>query len=80
MSPGSSNGESFVSWRVQFFSHPKAVRELKAFLRRHWQRLLRIREKLRFSEEAFHLLLAGCVGVLGGLVNLLFYYATESVK
>jgi H+/Cl- antiporter ClcA/predicted transcriptional regulator len=40
---------------------------------------LRIRERLRFSEGAFHLLLAGGVGVIGGLVNLLFYYATESV-
>lgn len=50
------------------------------FFRRHWQRALRIREKIRFSEEAFHLLLAGGVGVLGGLVNLVFYKANESVK
>jgi len=50
------------------------------FFRRHWQRALRVREKLRFSEEAFHLVLAGGVGVIGGLVNLVFYYATESVK
>src|SRR5882724_13675502 len=50
------------------------------FARKHWQRALRIREKFRFSEEAFHLVLAGGVGVMGGLVNLLFYYATESVK
>jgi CIC family chloride channel protein len=48
--------------------------------RRHWQRALRVREKFRFSEEAFHLVLAGGVGVIGGLVNLLFYYATDSVK
>ncbi len=58
----------------------KRVDAVHAFLRRHWQRLLRIREKVRFSEEAFHLVLAGIVGVLGGLVNLFFYYATESVK
>src|SRR5262245_52563818 len=51
-----------------------------AFLRRHTQRLLSIRGKIRFSEEALHLLLAGGVGVLGGLVNLFFYSATESVK
>jgi chloride channel protein, CIC family len=56
------------------------VGDLHALLRRHWQRALQIREKLRFSEEAFHLVLAGGVGVLGGLVNLFFYYATESVK
>jgi CIC family chloride channel protein len=58
----------------------KVLGDLRQYIRRHWQRALRIREKLRFSEEAFHLLLAGGVGVIGGLVNLLFYYATESVK
>ncbi len=50
------------------------------FFRRHWQRALRIRETFRFSEETFHLVLAGGVGVIGGLVNLLFYYATDWVK
>src|SRR3954454_8559957 len=45
-----------------------------AFARRHWQRALQIREKLWFSEEAFHLVLAGGVGVLGGLVNLVFHF------
>jgi CIC family chloride channel protein len=58
----------------------KRVAALHAFLHRHRQRLLRIRERFRFSEEAFHLMLAGGVGVIGGLVNLFFYYATESVK
>ena len=58
----------------------KLLGEGRLFFRRHWQRALRIREKVRFSEEAFHLLLAGAVGVMGGLVNLLFYRATESVK
>ncbi|HZL42929.1 MAG TPA: chloride channel protein, partial [Verrucomicrobiae bacterium] len=58
----------------------KRVAAIHVFLRRHWQKLLRIREKIRFSEEAFHLMLAGCVGVLGGVANLFFYYATESVK
>ena len=50
------------------------------FLRRHWQRALRVRQKLFLSEEALHLVLAGAVGVIGGLVNLFFYYATESVS
>ncbi|MGN6642366.1 MAG: ClcB-like voltage-gated chloride channel protein [Verrucomicrobiota bacterium] len=65
---------------MQLFDNNKAFGTLHAFFRRHWQRLLRIREKISFSEEAFHLVLAGGVGVLGGLVNLFFYYATESVK
>ncbi len=53
---------------------------LQQFLRRHWQRALRVREQFRFSEDAFHLVLAGGVGVIGGLVNLLFYYSTEFVS
>ncbi len=58
----------------------KLVKEVHAYFQRHWQRALRVRERIRFSEEAFHLLLAGGVGVIGGLVNILFYYATESVR
>ncbi len=65
---------------MQFFTNRKVIGELHQFFRRHWQRALRVREKLHFSEEAFHLVLAGGVGVIGGLVNLFFYYATEGVK
>ena len=54
--------------------------KLHSFFGRHWQRLLRIRQNIRFSEEAFHLVLAAGVGVIGGLVNVFFFYATESVK
>lgn len=50
------------------------VSATRAFFRKHWQRLLHIRERLRVSEETFHLLLAGLVGVVGGFVNLIFYY------
>lgn len=55
-------------------------RDAQAYLRRHWQGWLRLRQKLRFSEDAFHLVLAGGVGVIGGLVNLFVYYAIESAK
>jgi chloride channel protein, CIC family len=65
---------------VQFLTNREAIAKLHGFFRTHWLRLLRIRERIRFSEEAFHLVLAGGVGVIGGLVNLAFYYATESVK
>lgn len=65
---------------MPFLTTTKLLGDLRQYFRRHWQRALRIREKLRFSEEAFHLVLAGGVGVIGGLVNLFFYYATESVK
>lgn len=65
---------------MRWFWNIKLLQGARAYIRRNWQRALKIRERLRFSEEAFHLLLAGGVGVLGGLVNLLSYYATESVK
>jgi H+/Cl- antiporter ClcA/CBS domain-containing protein len=56
------------------------VAKLRAFFRQHWQRALRVRQRIQFSEEAYHLLLAGGVGVIGGLVNIFFHYATESVR
>jgi CIC family chloride channel protein len=65
---------------VRFLKSATIIERMHGLFRRHWKRALRVREKFRFSEEAFHLVLAGGVGVIGGLVNLLFYYATESVK
>jgi H+/Cl- antiporter ClcA/CBS domain-containing protein len=65
---------------VAFFTNSKLLGDAQEFFRRHWKRALRVREKIHFSEEAFNLLLAGGVGVLGGLVNLFFYYATESAR
>jgi len=65
---------------VAFFKDTQLWDELQTFFRQHWQRLLRIRQKILLSEETFHLVLAAGVGVIGGLVNLFFYYATESVK
>ncbi len=46
---------------------------MRAWSRQHWQHALRIREKVRISEETIHLVMAGCVGVIGGLVNLVFH-------
>jgi CIC family chloride channel protein len=78
-------------WRIAFRVGSRGVQSAltklqglatatREFLRRHWQRALQIREKIRINEEAFHLILAGGVGVMGGLVNLLFYYSTELVR
>ena len=58
----------------------EVVRKARDFLRRHWQGALRWRQKLVLNEEAFHLLMAGVVGIIGGLVNLFFYYAGEMVQ
>lgn len=48
--------------------------------RRHWQALLRLRQWLKLSEPTLNLLLAGMVGVAGGLTNLAFHLATESLQ
>ncbi|HXD00558.1 MAG TPA: chloride channel protein, partial [Verrucomicrobiae bacterium] len=51
----------------------RLIERARVWARRHWQRALRVREKIRFSEEAFHLMLAGGVGVIGGFVNVVFH-------
>jgi len=53
---------------------------LQAFFHRHWRKALPWREKVVFREEVSHLILAGCVGVLGGLVNFVFFLAIERVQ
>jgi hypothetical protein len=58
----------------------RIIETSRVFLQRHWQSSLRLRRHLRLSKEAFHLLLAGGVGVIGGLANLIFYLCSESVK
>jgi chloride channel protein, CIC family len=52
----------------------------RQFLRQHWQRALQVREKLWLSEEALHLVMAGVVGSMGGVINVLFYLAVEKVQ
>jgi len=51
----------------------RAANALREFSRRHWRRALVWRDQLKFSEEAFHLILAGGVGIVGGLVFFLFH-------
>ena len=56
----------FQSWRI--------------YLRQNWQKALQIRERMPLNEEAFHLLMACGVGVIGGVVNLFFYLSVERVQ
>ncbi len=42
------------------------------FVRRHWQGFLAWRQRFRFTEEALHLAIAGCIGIIGGVVNVVF--------
>jgi len=63
---------------------PKTFRDMmplaQEYFRRHWRRLLLIRERLRLSEEAFHIILAGAVGVIGGVTNLVYHLLSETVQ
>jgi len=75
--------EHFRKYSSVFKKQGKALQRFLAllisFLHRHWIQALKIRERIRFSEETFHLVLAGIIGVIGGLVNLLFYLCTRGV-
>ncbi len=63
---------------------PKTLENLlaavRSYMRRHWHGALRVREKLAISEDAFHFIMAGGIGVLGGLVNLVFFWAVEGAQ
>src|SRR5256885_6004360 len=63
---------------------PNTLRSIIAFahdfFRRHWRRLLLIRERFRLSEEAFHIILAGIVGVIGGVTNLVYHRLSQAVQ
>jgi chloride channel protein, CIC family len=65
---------------MESWTTSRAATRARDFFRRHWQGALLWREKLVFKEEAFHLVLAGVVGVIGGAVNVFFYYAGELMQ
>jgi CIC family chloride channel protein len=52
----------------------------RRYAQRHWQGLLRLRQRIRLSEQTIHLLLAGFVGIAGGLANLAFHLGTEAIE
>jgi chloride channel protein, CIC family len=53
---------------------------LHRFFRRHWQRALIIRDWLRLSEEAFHLILAAIIGIGGGLITYAYYVFNQLLQ
>ena len=42
-------------------------------VRRHWQTALSLRQHLRLSEEAYHLIIAGGVGMIAGIIYQVFH-------
>jgi len=65
---------------VEWWLKNRVVARARDWFRRHWQGALRWRERFVFKEEALHLVLAGIVGLIGGLVNLFFFYAVHFMQ
>jgi chloride channel protein, CIC family len=66
-----------AAWTATFESFIATARN---FLRQHWRKALQVRERLFLSQEAMHLLMASVVGLMGGVINVLFYLAIEGAQ
>jgi hypothetical protein len=55
----------------------RLVQTIRNFLHRHSLKALQVRDHLVLSEEALHLLMAACVGLMGGVIDVLFYLSIE---
>jgi CIC family chloride channel protein len=54
--------------------------QLNDFVRRHWRGWLLLRDRLRLSEEALHIILAALVGVMGGFTNIAYQNVNQLTK
>ena len=50
------------------------------YSRRNWQKALQVRQRLLLSQEALHMLMAAVVGLMGGVINVLFYLSIEGAQ
>jgi CIC family chloride channel protein len=61
-------------------SWSRAVAWIQDLISRRWRQLLAWRERWRPRADTIHLLLAGAVGVIGGLTNAIFHSANQGLK
>ncbi len=66
-----------AAWPKRFEGVVQLTRNL---IHRNFLKALHIRDHLVLSEEAFHLLMAGGVGLIGGIIDVLFYLSIEGVQ
>jgi chloride channel protein, CIC family len=66
-----------AAWPMTF---ERFFQSSRNYLRQHWQKALQVRERLPLSQEALHLLMAGGVGLMGGVINVFFYLAIEGTQ
>ncbi len=65
--------EAIRGWR-------RGLHWVKHLLETHWTTALRLRDRVRMSEETFHLLLAGLVGLLGGFTQLVYLVLNHGLQ
>ena len=58
----------------------RLVQTARNFAHRHSLKALQVRDHLVLSEEALHLMMAGVVGLMGGVIDVLFYLSIEGVQ
>jgi CIC family chloride channel protein len=58
----------------------RLLRAGREFFWQHWRRVLVWRDRLRLSEEAFHLILACIIGLIGGMTNLAYHAANQLIQ
>jgi CIC family chloride channel protein len=58
----------------------RLLRAGREFFWLHWRRVLVWRDRLRLSEEAFHLIIACVIGVIGGLTNLAYHATNQLIR
>ncbi|MBI1840648.1 MAG: chloride channel protein [Verrucomicrobia bacterium] len=61
-------------------SPPRWTAWATRFIARHWTTALKVRDRLRMSEETFHLLLAGLVGVIGGSTQIIYTLLNQGLQ
>jgi chloride channel protein, CIC family len=66
-----------ASWPTTF---ERLVHSISGFVHRHSLKALQVRDHLVLSEEALHLLLAACVGLMGGIIDVFFYLSIEGIQ
>lgn len=67
-----------MRWRQ--WQGTRALTWLQELIARRWRQLLEWRGRWQPREDTIHLLLAGGVGVVGGLCNAAFHHANQALK
>src|SRR4030095_7368611 len=76
----SARGSLMVSRMLGPANVRRVLNTVRSFFPKHWRCALILRDRLRLSEEAFHLLLATLIGIVGALTNLTYHAVSQLTK